>query len=333
MKETASMESATALATAPDPLEIAVSVIVPVSERPEPLIELYEEYKAPLERLGRPYEFVFVAEPWFGRLTAPLAHLAALGEPVRILQVGQAVGQAALLKLAAARCRGAIVVTLPSYRRVQPSALPDLIARVEAGADLAVARRWPRRDAWINRVQNRAFHALLGRFAGGRFHDVASGVYAMRREVLEEMPLYGDFFRFLPLLALRDGYRVEEVESPQHPADLSTRVYAPGVYLRRLIDVLGLFFLLRFREKPLRFFGLLGSLLSISGGLILGVLLVQRLGGQGIADRPLLLLGVLLMVLGFQAIALGLIGEIIVHLHAPRRRSYRLSGQSPRPAA
>jgi hypothetical protein len=310
---------------------IAISVIVPVSERPETLTDLYQEYAVHLRQMGRPYEFVFVAEPWFQRLTSPLAALAARGEPVRILEVGQAVGEAALLRLAVAHCRGPIVVTLPSYRRVQASALPELIACVERGADLAVARRWPRRDSWINRLQNRAFHALVGRLTRGRIRDVACGVQAMRREVLEEMPLYGDFFRFLPLLALRDGYRVEEVESPQHPGDLPTRVYPPGVYVRRLIDILGLFFLLRFTEKPLRFFGLLGSLLSVSGGLILGLLLLQRLSGQGIADRPLLLLGVLLIVLGVQAIALGLIGEIIVHLHAPRRRSYRLARTPTRP--
>jgi hypothetical protein len=244
--------------------------------------------------------------------------------------VGQVVGEATLLKLALAQCRGPIIVTLPAYRRVHASVLPQLIARVEAGADLAVARRWPRRDSWVNRLQNRVFHAIVRRFAGGRIRDVACGVRAMRREVLEEVPLYGDFFRFLPLLALREGYRVEEVDSPQHPADVPARVYAPGVYLRRLIDLLGLFFLLRFTEKPLRFFGLLGSGLSMSGGLILAVLLVQRLGGEGIADRPLLLLGVLLVVLGVQAIALGLIGEIIVHLHAPRKRPYRLAQFDPR---
>ena len=151
----------------------------------------------------------------------------------------------------------------------------------------------------------------------------------MRRELLDEIPLYGDFFRFLPLLALRAGFRVEEVAIQQHERDAPTRVYNPGIYLRRLLDVFGLFFLLRFTEKPLRFFGLLGSFLFGIGLVILVVVLVQRLGGQGIADRPLLLLGVLLVVLGMQAIALGLVGEIIVHLHAPHRRVYRVAADAP----
>jgi hypothetical protein len=303
---------------------VAVSVIVPVTERPQNLVDLYSEFAAPLRESGRSYEFVFVAEPWFHALTAPLAELASSREPISVYEAAQTVGEAALLKAGAARARGEILVTLPAYRRVTASALPMLVERVEGGVDVAVARRWPRRDSWINRLQNHVFHALLRRLVGGGVHDVACGVRAMRREVLEDLPLYGDFFRFVPLLALREGFRVEELAVPQHQFDSRTRLYGPGVYLRRLIDVLGLFFLLRFTHKPLRFFGLLGSTTAIGGFAVLGVLLVQRMGGQGIANRPLLLLGVLLVVLGGQAIALGLVGEIIVHLLASRRSAYRV---------
>lgn len=307
-----------------DQSEVAVSVIVPVAERPDELAGLFREYAKPLRDSARSFEFLFVAEPWFRGMTEPLHELVSGGERVRVLQVAQAMGETALIRIGAARCRAPIVVTLPAYRRVEASALPQLIERVEQGVDVAVARRWPRRDSWINRFQNRVFHALLGRLTAGKIHDVACGVIALRGDVLQQLPLYGDFFRFLPLLALREGYRVEEVCAPQHERDTSTRLYHPGVYLRRMIDVLGLFFLLRFTDKPLRFFGLLGSVLVIAGGGVLLVLAVQRLGGQGIADRPLLLLGVLSVVLGAQAIALGLVGEIIVHQHASRRRRYRV---------
>jgi len=305
---------------------VEISVLVPVNERPEPLAELYEEFSAPLRAAGWSYEFVFVAEPWCGELTVPLRDLAARGEPVRVLHAGQTAGEALLLKAALAHCRGSIIVTLPAYRRVEAEALPALIAKVRSGVDLAVARRWPRRDSWINRLQNRALHWLIQRVAHGKIHDVACGVRAMRREVLEEIPLYGDLSRFFPLIALREGYRVEEFETPQHPADVRARIYGPGIYLRRLIDVLNLFFLLRFTEKPLRFFGAVGSSLSLAGLAILVVVVIQRLGGgEALADRPLFLLGVLMFMLGVQAVALGLIGEIIVHLHAPRRRPYRIA--------
>lgn len=301
-----------------------VSVIVPVSHGAQSLAELYEEYSEPLRRIGVPFEFVAVAEPWYRHLTAALADLALRGEPVRALHVGQSVGETSLVRLGVANSTGPIVVILPAYRRVEAAALGELVQRVAQGADLAIARRWPRRDPWVNRLQTRAFHALLGRLADGRVHDVACGVSAIRRDVFERVPLYGDLLRFLPVLALREGYRVEEVPAPQHAGDVRARLYGPGVYLRRLVDILGLFFLVRFTEKPLRFFGLLGGFLTLGGAAVLGVLLVQRLGGRGIAGRPLLLLGVLFVVLGVQAIALGLIGEIVVHLHSGHRRGYRL---------
>jgi hypothetical protein len=304
---------------------VDVSVIVPVTERPDDLADLYREFSQPLREAGLSSEFVFVAEPWYREQTDALAALVSSGEPIRVFAVGQTMGEAALLKIGVAQSRGPVIVTLPAYRRVAASALVDLVERVRDDADMAIARRWPRRDSWINRLQNRGFHMLLGGLARGKVHDVACGVRAMRREVLEDLPLYGDFFRFVPLIALREGYRVDELPTPQHEADTRPRVYGPGLYVRRLIDLLGLFFLLRFTEKPLRFFGLIGGALAMVGGAVLALLLVQRLAGQGIADRPLLLLGVLLLVLGVQAIALGLVGEIIVHMHASRRRTYRLA--------
>ncbi len=308
--------------------DIAVTVAVPVTERPEALRPLYEEYAAPLKERGEAFEFLFLVPPWGRELGEELDPLVHEGEPIRVLELGQSLQEAALLKLAAAHARGDVLVTLPAYYRVDAEGLPELIERVRAGADMAVARRWPRRDPAVNRMQTRIFHKLITGLArrGRELNDIACGVRAIRPEVLSELAVYGDSSRFLPLLALQEGWDVEEVDVPQHPRDARTRVYGPGTYVRRLIDVLGVLFLLRFTYKPLRFFGLLGSAFSAAGGFILLVLFVQRLAGQGIADRPLLLLGVLLLTFGVQAVALGLVGEMIVHLHAPDRQAYRLRG-------
>ena len=309
-----------------------ISVIIPITERPEDLKELYREYADALQALDQPFEFVFATEPWRRQYAHDVARQSDDGAAIRVVEAAQTIGEAALLKLAAEQSEGTILVTSPAYFRVEAASLINMVKRVEAGADLVVARRWPRRDSWLNRVQTNAFHWVLGKIAGGRLHDVACSVRAMRREVLEELPLYGDFYRFLPVLGIREGYRVEEIACPQHAKDSRTRVYWPGVYLRRLIDLLNLFFLLRFTFKPLRFFGMLGSSLGLGGTAILAVLLLQRLAHQPIANRPMLLVGVLLLTLGLQMFALGLIGEIIVYLQAPYRRSYRLADREKREA-
>ena len=311
-------------------LALDVSVVVPVTERPEPLAALYDEYSAPLKAAGHSFEFIFATVPAHTPMLEELRPLTAQGAPIRVLEFGHSVGEASILKVAAGHCRGRTLVTLPAYRQVDSTALVPLIARADE-ADLVVAWRWPRTDARINQIQSNILHFLVGGLAGDRLHDVASGVRAMKPELIQNVRLYGDVFRFLPLLARREGYVVEEVRSTLHPSALKPRTYPAGTYLRRALDVMGLFFLLRFTDKPLRFFGLLGASLAAAGSGILFAMFLTKMLGAGIATRPFLLFGVLLLVLGVQAIALGLVGEMIVHLNASRRASYRVRGDNPGP--
>jgi len=300
-----------------------ISVIVPVVERADALVAVYHAFARELEARPEAYEFIFIFD---GRFTPPaeLVTLARENEAVRLLRFARSFGETAALRLGIEKSRGDLVITLPAYFQVQPEGIRLLLEAVSGGADMVVASRSPRLDSWLNRLQSRAFHRIVGGVSEQRFHDMACGVRAMRRSVAEALPLYGDLHRFIPALALREGFRVEEVSVPQHPDDARTRLYRPGVYLRRLLDIGTFFFLAKFTEKPLRFFGLVGSLFLGAGTLLSLVLLVQRIVGQGIANRPALLLAVLLLALGVQLMGLGLVGEIIVHLRAPHRRAYRV---------
>jgi hypothetical protein len=301
-----------------------LSVLVPVTGPEYPLDRLYSEFAAPLERMGIEFEFVFLVRDQSVASVAGLRALRDAGAAIRLLVTGDSQPEGALTHIAAQHTESPVLFTLPSFPVVTAEALPEMIRALERGPDLVAAVRDNRDDPVVNRVQRTAFHTLLGSLVGGRFSDIANGVRVMRREVLESIDLYGDFNRFLPMLAVRDGFQVEEVQVGAHDQDRRTRVYNPGVYLRRLVDVLGLMFLVRFTYRPLRFFGLMGAGLIGVGGVILLILFFQRLGGQGIADRPVLLLGVLFVVMGAQAVAMGLIGEIVVHHNVSRRPLYRL---------
>jgi hypothetical protein len=139
----------------------------------------------------------------------------------------------------------------------------------------------------------------------------------MRRQVVDEVPLYGDMHRFFPLLAYQRGFKVVELPVRQSPRDRRRRPYRPAAYLRRLLDVLTVFFLFKFTRKPLRFFGLVGSTLFIAGAIVVGYLgLYRLLDFGGIAGRPLLILGVLFMMLGAQLFSIGLLGELLIFTHA-----------------
>jgi glycosyltransferase involved in cell wall biosynthesis len=300
-----------------------VSVVVPVVERTEDLMAVYRAFIRELERRPEEFEFLFVFD---GRFAPPseLLELSRKQERVRILRFAREFGETAALRIGIEKSRGDLVLTLPAYFQVQPEGVGLLLDAIAAGADMAVANRSPRLDNWLNRMQSRVFHRIIGGVTDQQFHDMACGVRAMRRPVAEALPLYGDLHRFIPALALREGYRVDEVPVAQHPDDARVRVYRPGVYVRRLLDIAAFFFLAKFTERPLRFFGLVGSVFLTSGAVLSLVLLIQRFEGQGIANRPALLLAVLLVALGVQLIGLGLVGEIIVHLRAPHRRAYRV---------
>ena len=318
------MEPTTGVSETPaaaDPL--LISVIVPVVERADALMAVHRAFARELEARPEDYEFLFVFD---GRFTPPaeLVALARENPAVRLLRFARSFGETAALRLGIEKSRGDLVITLPPYFQVQPEGIRHLLEAMSGGADMVVASRSPRLDSWLNRLQSSAFHSIVAGVSEQRFHDMACGVRAMRRPVAEALPLYGDLHRFIPALALREGFRVEEVSVPQHPDDARTRLYGPGVYLRRLLDIAAFFFLAKFTEKPLRFFGLVGSLFLGAGAILSLVLLVQRVEGQGIANRPALLLAVLFLALGVQLMGLGLVGEIIVHLRAPYRRAYRV---------
>jgi len=246
------------------------------------------------------------------------------GAELRVVKLSRSFGEAAALSAGFEHARGSLILTLPAYWQVEPSEIKKFIAALDDNG-MIVGCRWPRTDSWLNRLQARVFHRVLNFVAGCSFRDLGSGVRLFRKEIADEIPLYGDQHRFFPLLAERAGFRVKEVEVVQSTRDSAPRIYRPGVYLRRLLDILTVFFLVKFTKKPLRFFGLIGSALFAIGGTVLAYVVVQRLFfSMPLADRPALLLSCLLVVLGVQLFALGLIGELVIFAHGRETKEYKI---------
>lgn len=304
-----------------------VSVIVPIVERYGDLRQLHQEFAAELARLGQSSEFIFVVDASQRGALPVLRELQKRdGERISILQLNGSFGESAALMLGFERARGEKIMTLAAYFQVEPRGIGPALAALDDGVDLVAGRRFPRIDSFFNRVQSRLFHWFVRRMTSTDFHDISCGFKVMRRRVAREVHLYGGLFRFIPILAMNRGFTVREIELPQRSEDRQTRFHGAGAYLGRLLDILTIFFLVKFTRTPLRFFGLLGLFLFASGFVIDLVVAVQKLAwNQEIADRPLLLLGVLLMVLGVQTLSLGLLGEMIIFTHARNVRDYRVA--------
>jgi hypothetical protein len=214
-------------------------------------------------------------------------------------------------------------LTLSSHFQTAPEGAQKVLEHLDDGYDLVVTERCPRLDSLLNRFQSRVFHALTRWLTGVQLHDLSCRLKGMRRRVAREIDLYGDLHRFFPVLAYQRGFRVAEIAVAQDPRDERPGVRSPGIYLRRLLDIVTIFFLMKFIQKPLRFFGVVGGALLGAGACISAVLSVQRLwGSTALTDRPLLILGVLLVVFGFQTVSIGLLGEIIVFTRARKIRAY-----------
>jgi hypothetical protein len=168
------------------------------------------------------------------------------------------------------------------------------------------------------------FHKLIAT-GGQHFNDLGCGVRAMKRRVLEEISLYGDQHRFLPVLAGRQGFRIVEIDLAQSPLDRYDRGYPVREYAHRVLDIFTVFFLVRFTKKPLRFFGMVGASTFVIGAVLVAWLAIDRLVFlHPLADRPALLLSSLLVVLGMQLFALGLLGELIIFTHARDIKDYQI---------
>jgi hypothetical protein len=248
------------------------------------------------------------------------------GSPVAatVVSISGARDESTIIQAGLSASRGEIVVLLPSYQQCDLSQLQQMIDAAGSEYDYLASRRDARTDSKWNQLKSSVFNRIVRSFTGIPLHDLNSGLRVLRREVAERVPIYGDLHRFWPVLAAAQGYRIAEMSVKHVEERVRKGDYRLGVYLRRIIDLLTLFFLIRFTRKPLRFFGLLGSGSFAIGAALTAVLCVQRAWGQPLADRPALIFGVLFVVLGIQLFSFGLVGELIIFAHGNTLRDYHI---------
>ena len=295
-----------------------ISVVVPVHDEERSVALLYEELQAALEPSGEPWEAIFVDDGSLDGSFAALTRLHARTANVRVVRLRRNFGKSAALAAGFAQARGETVVTIDGDLQDDPSEIPRLLAKLEEGFDLVSGWTARRRDPWRRRVVSRIFNAVTGRVSGLRLHDMNCGLKAYRSEVVRGLPLYGELHRFIPVLAHYRGFRVAELPVNHRPRTHGRSRYGLERYLRGFLDLLTVTFMGRFRHRPLHLFGGLGLVLGLLGTVILVYLTVLKATGEAIGQRPLLTLGVLLVVVGLQFFSLGLLSEMVTSHHEER---------------
>ena len=302
-----------------------LSVIVPASIRVDTTGNLLREYHDALAEAGVSFELIVVLDGDYPEFAASVDRLMESHDNVRAIQLAKQFGEATALTVGLEHSAGEQILTLPAFYQIEPSEIPTLLAH-SGEAEMLICIRWPRSVASRFELWRRtAFHRLIGMLSGERFDDLGCGVRLFRRRVMEDINVYGDQHRFLPLLASKRGYSVAQIKIKQSPHDRYQRGYGLLEHLSRFSDIITVLFLLRFTKKPLRLFGTLGLLTSVLGLLSMGVLIAQRAFlDMPLADRPSFLLSSLLIVVGLHLVALGLVGELIIFTHAKDLKDYTI---------
>jgi glycosyltransferase involved in cell wall biosynthesis len=295
-----------------------ISVVVPVHDEERSVALLHEELQATLDPLDDPWEAVFVDDGSLDGTFGALTRLHARADNVRVVRLRRNFGKSAALAAGFHQAGGETIVTIDGDLQDDPAEIPRLLAKLDEGFDLVSGWKTKRRDPWRRRLPSRLFNWVTGRVSGLRLHDMNCGLKAYRAEVLRGLRIYGELHRYIPVLAHYRGFRVAELPVNHRPRGHGRSRYGMERYVRGFLDLLTVTFMGRYRHRPLHLFGGLGLLLGLAGFIVLAYLTVLKATGEAIGHRPLLTLGVLLVVVGLQFFSLGLISELLTSQHEER---------------
>ncbi len=302
---------------ASQPTEIAISVVIPVYNEAQSVQPLYEALHAELERLGKSYEIIYVDD---GSRDGSFEALKALHESdphVRVVRFRRNFGKTPALVAGFARARGEIVFTMDADLQDDPTEIPQFLAKLDEGYDLVSGWKYPRLDPITKTFPSRIFNGMVSMSTGVKLHDINCGFKAYRHEILDDIKLYGELHRFIPVLAHQRGFRVTEVKVRHHKRKFGKSKFGARRFLRGFLDLMMVVFLMTYLRTPLRLFGTLGILTLIAGFVIDLYVVLDRYLPFGshteIHNRPILFVGIILLVFGVSFILTGLQSEMIRH--------------------
>lgn len=325
-----------------------ISIVAPAFNEAPTLKPLYQQIRDVMGIIGSTYEMIFVDDGstdgsfdilqeiyqfhqgWASTKTdtrcpsnQEFENNRARGtSQVIVLQFRRNMGKASALAVGFARASGDVVITIDADLQDDPSEIPNLLAKIEEGYDVVSGWKINRQDSWSKIILSRIFNRVVCWSTRLNLHDINCGFKAYRREVIQEFLVYGDRHRYLPILAHQNGFRVTEVPVKHLPRQNGKSKYGFERIPRGFLDLLSILFLNRYLKRPLHFFGILGFLCLITGIGINSYLTILWVIQKGIGFRPLLMLGILLMILGMQFFSIGFLGEMFANAFERLDRRY-----------
>jgi glycosyltransferase involved in cell wall biosynthesis len=301
--------------TAEPETRLALSFVIPVLNEVESVALLYERLCDELERLGQSWEVIFVDDGSVDGTFEALRVLRERDPRVHVIRFRRNFGKTPALVAGFQMARGEIVFTMDADLQDDPAEIGRFLEKLDEGYDLVSGWKYPRLDPWTKTFPSRVFNGMVSASTGVKLHDINCGFKAYRRELLDDIKLYGELHRFIPVLAHQRGFRVSEIPVTHHPRQFGKSKFGARRFLRGFLDLLMVLFLMTYLRTPLRLFGTLGILSFLIGVVVDGYVVLDRLlpfgSHEPIHNRPMLFVGILFLIFGVSFILAGLQSEMI----------------------
>jgi glycosyltransferase involved in cell wall biosynthesis len=301
----------------------AISLVIPVYNERESVRPLYEAIVASMERVGETFEIVFVDDGSTDGSFNALRDLHAADQRVHVIRFRRNFGKSPALLAGFGHSRGDIIFTMDADLQDDPAEIPQFLEKIREGYDLVSGWKYPRLDPVSKTFPSKIFNNVVSSTTGVHLHDMNCGFKAYRRELIEELKLYGELHRFIPVMAKWRGFSITEVKVKHHPRQFGKSKFGAKRFLRGFLDLMTVLFLTSYMRTPLRLFGPVGIVSFLLGfGIDAWVVANRFIANDPIKNHPILFLGIVLMIVGVQFILSGLQSEMIRHFNFNQRDEY-----------
>lgn len=296
-----------------------ISLVVPLLNEEESILPLINEIRKAIKSLNKPYEVIFVDDGSTDGSLKIIKDAAKTDNRLKFISFRKNYGKSAALQVGFKAATGDAIITMDADLQDDPHEIPNLLKKLDEGYDLCSGWKKERFDPFIKKYSSRFFNFVTRIISGIKIHDFNCGLKAYRREVLQNLNVYGELHRYVPVLAKWQGFTITEIPVKHHPRRYGKTKFGMSRFFKGFIDLITVTFVARYVKRPMHFFGFLGALSFFIGLIVNGYLTVEWIAGRPLSNRPMLFLGMLLIIVGVQFFSVGLLGEMMVHQNQSER--------------
>lgn len=296
-----------------------ISLVVPLLNEEESILPLINEIRKAIKPLNKPYEVIFIDDGSTDGSLKIIKDAAKVDNRLKFISFRKNYGKSAALQVGFKAATGDAIITMDADLQDDPHEIPNLLKKLDEGFDLCSGWKKERFDPFIKKYSSRFFNFVTRIISGIKIHDFNCGLKAYRREVVQNLNVYGELHRYVPVLAKWQGFTVTEIPVKHHKRRYGKTKFGISRFFKGFIDLITVTFVARYVKRPMHFFGFLGALSFFVGLIVNGYLTIEWISGRPLSNRPMLFLGMLLIIVGVQFFSVGLLGEMMVHQNQSER--------------